>query len=423
VTFSVSSGTLPSGLSLNASSGAITGIPSLSAGPGGGTATAKTYTFTIKVADNAGDTPATESYTVTINPAISLSTTLPGWTVNEPGYDQAIAVTGGTGGDTFALTGGTLPTGLSLNPATGVITGTPTIAVAYSFQITATDSVGATGSATYSVTIGGGLAISTTTLTAGTANVAYSQTIATTGGTGTPVFSYTGTLPPGVPLSTTGTLSGTPTTPGTYTFTITAADTGGAAVSRAYTLKINPGSALTPATLPNSSVGKTGYSQTITVTGGGTNTFKVTTGSLPNGLSLNNSTGAITGTPTKAGTYTFTITATSSTSTTTAQSYTVAIAPALVLTPTALTPIVVNSPYSETITASGGTGTLTISYVVNGTLPTGLSIKVFAGSRLTITGTPKNDDYATISVTVTDSTGATTEIGYVLSQARRRGGE
>src|SRR5262249_30448272 len=77
----------------------------------------------------------------------------------------------------------------------------------------------------YSVTINPPLAITTSTLPNWTANVAgYSQNISATGGTGTFGYSSTGTLPPGLTLSTSGVLSGTPTNPGTYTFAVTATD-------------------------------------------------------------------------------------------------------------------------------------------------------------------------------------------------------
>ena len=76
-----------------------------------------------------------------------------------------------------------LPTGLSLNSTSGVISGTPTSANTFGFTITATDGVAATGSRSYSVTINPALAITTTVLANGTQGTAYSQTIVTSGGT------------------------------------------------------------------------------------------------------------------------------------------------------------------------------------------------------------------------------------------------
>ena len=70
-------------------------------------------------------------------------------------YSQTLAETGGTGAITFGVTVGTLPTGLSLNTSTGAITGTPTTTAGspFSFTISATDSVGASTTQGYSVTI------------------------------------------------------------------------------------------------------------------------------------------------------------------------------------------------------------------------------------------------------------------------------
>ena len=84
-----------------------------------------------------------EGRTLLTGPTIS-TTTLPNWTVNQP-YDQTIVVTGGTGAITFTDTAGSLPTGLNLNSATGVIAGTPTTTSGspFNFTITATDATDA----------------------------------------------------------------------------------------------------------------------------------------------------------------------------------------------------------------------------------------------------------------------------------------
>src|SRR5262249_22996622 len=156
------SGSLPTGLTLNSSTGAITGTPT-------GIVTA---TFTISATDSLGSS-ASRGFTVIINQAVSITTTtLADWTLNLAGYNQTVAATGATGAKPFAVPSGALPTGLTLNSASGAITGTPTSANAFTFTITATDTVGASGNAAFTVTINPAVSITTTTLADWTINIA-----------------------------------------------------------------------------------------------------------------------------------------------------------------------------------------------------------------------------------------------------------
>jgi uncharacterized protein YdaL len=120
--WSVSSGTLPAGLTLNATTGVISGTPTKTA----------TTSFTVKVTDSATPTAnsATQALTLTINaalpPPLTITTTsLPAATVGVA-YSQTLTSTGGAGVDTWSVSQGTLPPGLVLNAATGVVSGTPT---------------------------------------------------------------------------------------------------------------------------------------------------------------------------------------------------------------------------------------------------------------------------------------------------------
>ena len=145
-TFSISSGALPTGLILNGATGAITGTPT----------TVGTFTFTITATDATGCT-GSRLYTITIAspgcPAIVLSpTTLPPGQVLVP-YVQTITASGGTAPFTFAISGGALPAGLTLNPATGLISGTPLVSGIFNVTIRATDAVGCQGARSYTLTI------------------------------------------------------------------------------------------------------------------------------------------------------------------------------------------------------------------------------------------------------------------------------
>ncbi|MCI0389942.1 MAG: putative Ig domain-containing protein [Acidobacteria bacterium] len=147
-------------------------------------------------------------------------------------------------------------------------------------------------------------------LPSGASGTSYQQQITVSGGAGPYQFALAGgALPPGLSLTTNGLLSGTPTTPGTYQFTLSATDlSSGCSGSRAYTITITaPCSTLTidPPTLPD---GKKGAPYSVTLTGiGGVAPYKFgVNGKLPAGLSLNPN-GVLSGTPTKAGNFSFTL--------------------------------------------------------------------------------------------------------------------
>lgn len=142
-TYAVAAGTLPTGLSLNTSTGAVTGTPTV----------AGAYDFTIGATDAASQV-GTRRYTGTVNAAaITISpSSMPSMTQGSA-VSQVFTASGGFGGYTWTLDSGTLPAGLSLNGATGTVFGTPTGSGAYVFTLRATDAYGNSGTQTLSGTI------------------------------------------------------------------------------------------------------------------------------------------------------------------------------------------------------------------------------------------------------------------------------
>jgi len=406
-TWSLNSGTLPTGLSLNPSTGAITGNPSV---------TANNLALTFSVTDSG--TPAqtkTVNLTLTIVPAPLVITTasLPSGTVGVA-YSTTLAATGGTTPFTWSLTSGTLPTGLSLTPSTGAIAGTPSVSAtnaALTFKVTDSGTPAQSKTVNLTLTIVPvPLAITTVSLPSGTVGVAYSTALAATGGTTPFSWSLTsGTLPAGLSLTpSTGAIAGTPSATATnaaLTFSVTDSGTPAQTKTVNLTLTIVPAPlVITTTSLPSGTVG-VAYSAALAATGGTTPfTWSLTSGTLPTGLSLNPSTGAITGTPSVAATnlaLTFSVTDSGTPAQTKTVNLTLTIAPAtLVITTTSLPNGTVDSPYSATLAVTGGTSPFTWS-LTSGTLPTGLTLNPATGA---ISGSPSASvTSAALTFKVTDS--------------------
>jgi len=388
------------------------------------TAAAQTATVTAtSVADPSKSIPAT----ITIPAAVSVTTAaLPGGAVGTP-YSQALAASGGIPPYSWSIAGGTLPACLSINSA-GVISGTPTascVGTSSNLTFKATDSGTATPLSATSVALSISIAAAPAIvlpaggqLSAGVIGTPYSAALgATAGGAGALSYNISaGALPGGLTLSPLlGTVSGTPTAAGTFTFTIMAADAFGDSQSQSYTIKIAyPPVTITPASgaLPVAFTGSA-YSQTLTAGGGSGAGFVWTVTGLPAAgisYSANGGTLTISGTPNATANISFTASVKDGAGDTAGPSnYTIAVYNPISLPATnpASLPAntTVNIPYTGTITASGGSGagyTWTVTGLADGLTSSN------TGGVLTISGTPTTAGTVTFQVSVKDSSGSST---------------
>ncbi len=392
--WSISGGALPAGLTLS-SAGVLSGTPTAATG---------TYSFTVKAVD-ASICSATQAMTIgVVCPTLVLSPTSLSSVAQNTAFSQQFTTTGGTSAYTYTRASGTLPTGATLSSSgllSGTITGAPG---SYSFVIRSTDANGCSLDTAFTWTVTcPALSLTPTTVPAATQYAAYSaQTLTASNGTSPYTWSFTGTMPTGMTLSSGGILSGTPSSaPGSYNITITATDTNGCAKSGVYSITVNcPSFTITAPSFPSATKNVAYPSQQLSASGGTSPyNWTIASGALPAGMSMSTA-GLISGTPTSApGTYNFTVRATDAVSCSVTKALSIVIAcPTLTITPAALPAGVQYAAYTQTLTAAGGSSPYTWS-LSSGVLPTGMTLS----SGGVLSGTPTALGSFTFTVKATDA--------------------
>ncbi|MEQ1759803.1 MAG: putative Ig domain-containing protein [Vicinamibacterales bacterium] len=294
-----------------------------------------TFPVQLTVTDADGAT-ATNTFNLKVS-AISLWTNMTNGNVGQP-YNFQLRVIGGRLPYTASILSGRLPDGMTLNPTTLVVSGTPTeTSFASQFRVLFrfTDVDGVTYDSRQYFTIGS--LTTTVRITTGddlgffTENASLSRTLSACC---VPSYAWSqvgGTLPSGVTFSSGGVLSGTPAvgSAGTYTPRFRVADGTNPAnfAEHIFTLVVTPVSFTSASTLPTGNVG-TLYTTTLTASGGSGFTYTLEPAQvLPLGLSLSAG-GVISGTPTGPGQAIFNVRATNSSGFATVRSHTIAIYPA-----------------------------------------------------------------------------------------------
>lgn len=380
VAFSIQSGALPAGISINATTGTLSGTP----------ATAGSSTFVVQGIDTANGSIATSSMTLDVVDPFSISGT-PAATVLV-GSDYSADFTLAGGDQPYGFSVGALPPGLSFTSGglTGTLSGVPTAAGAYPITVTGTESHGMTVQYPYTLTVVTPLNISGTPPASGAVGTPYSGQMIVTGGSAPYSFSLAaGTLPTNVLLrSATGVIAGTPTTAGSKTgIRIKVTDsTGQTATSAPFSITIAPAGTQQPLSIAGSpsptATETTGYSAQFSAGGGTTPyAYSLSAGTLPKGLTLNASSGLISGAPLNgsAGTYPdIAVKVTDATSqVATAPTFTLTVskpsAPlAIAGTPPATS--TVGTVYAAQFSAAGGSGTGYVFTSIGSALPPGLTL-------------------------------------------------
>ena len=407
------------------------------------TAPTPTSTSSVTVtATSKADPSKSASTVISIAPIVAVTLTSPSAiTLDGDGVSTstiAATITGDSSGlgATFAVSGsgGTLSRTSAAGNTPSTVYTAPNLSTSGSSTVTITSAADHTKTQSVTVTLNAPMIFTTApgALTAGAPSTAYPSTaIGVLGGTGTKTFSlFSGALPAGLAISSSGVITGTPTgTPGTSTFTVQVTDQASTpgVLKGTFTITI----AIPPVVWQSPTAGSYSYSVgtaitpiALSATGGtGAITYSVNSGTLPQGLQIVGN--QVTGTPTvtTSGTpITFLATDSSSPTAQTAvsPSVTLVVNPSAVLalpapTPSSLGTAGINLAYNGSINATGGTGGYTwtvnnVSVPTNGSavaLSDGLSVTNNGSATLVVSGTPTATGSVPLVAAVKDSTNAT----------------
>lgn len=402
--YTISAGALPAGITLDSGTGLLSGTPTVTG----------LFTFSVRTTDSSTGSGApfarTQNYVMQVTaPTITLSPPTLTNATAATAYSATITASGGIGPYSFAVSAGALPTGLTLDSGTGVLSGTPTQSGTLNFTVLATDTNGQTGSRPYSLVVAvPGLTVSPSTLPGGAKSAAYGpETLTASGGNAPYSFAITaGVLPTGLTLSSsTGTLSGTPTAPGTFNFTVTATDatTGTAATgSQAYSVAIADVPPIANAVSATVAYNSSANPITLNMTGGAADSVAVASGAA-HGTAIASGT-SITYTPNAgyAGTDSFTYTATNGSGTSAPATVTITVGnPTITVAASGPLTAQIGVAYTQTFTWSGGAAPYTGFAVIG--LPAGLAITGTTSNSVTVSGTPTAAGSFGLNASSTDS--------------------
>jgi hypothetical protein len=249
---------------------------------------------------------------------ITTAPPLPGGTTSQA-YSQMFNATGGSGVfNNWVVSNGSAPTGLNLNPSSGLLSGTPSAVGTFNFAVQVTDSAGATAIAAYAITISPQPPLVITTaspLPNATIDVAYNLTFSASGGNGAASGwqIMSGELPDGLMLTAaTGVLSGTPTEIGSFQFNVQVTDQQPTNAIKAFTLNVLPApiplAISTASPLPDGDQ-NVNYSTTFEAVGGSGyySSWSIASGALPTGMQIDPASGVLNGKPSQSGTFNFTV--------------------------------------------------------------------------------------------------------------------
>jgi hypothetical protein len=405
------SGALPSGVTLHDNGD---GTATLAGTPAAGTGGTCSITITATAVGGLA-APATQSFTLTVlEPPAITSTNHATFAVGAAG-SFTVTTHAGFPTATMLTKAGALPSGVSFTDngdGTAALTGTPTAGSqgVYPITITGSNGVAPDATQTFTLTVNAAPTITSAGHATFTVNATATFTV-TTGGQPTPSLSETGSLPPGMTFTDNGdgtaTLGGTPTSGGSYSFTITASNGVLPNATQAFTATVNAPPSITSSNFTTFTVGSAGSFTVTTTPGIPTATTITESGSLPSGVVFTdngNGTATLAGTPAAGtgGSYVLTFTASNGVQPNATQMFGLTVNEPPSITSADHTTFQVGSAGNFTVTTTAGFPTYT-SLTEVGSLPTGITFTDNGNGTATLTGTPAAGSEGSYPLTVSAS--------------------